>query len=254
LVREVIQNELQAQIDDHTHWRFRDLKEKNGRSELRDVIETKDGEIDRLLAINFEPLTPEQNQTEDARIRKLLAHPDEIRKAQRKQDEDNQKETQLLQSFPRAFLYRYGGVNGDLIRLRFKPNPHFRPAKRQGLVFHHMEGTMWIDDSKKRLVGMDGRLTSRVKFGGGLLGHLNQGGKFSMRLKDVGSGHWRLDSLDIQIMGKALFFMTISLQQKERCTDYSPIPDDMTLRRAAQLLHEESSASAQPVIPKSRSN
>lgn len=62
LVREVIHNELQGQIDDQTLWRYRDLKEKDGRSELREVIETKDGEIDRLLAVNREPLKPEQNQ------------------------------------------------------------------------------------------------------------------------------------------------------------------------------------------------
>jgi hypothetical protein len=58
LVSEVIQNERQARIDDLSHWRFRDLKEKDGRKELRDVIETKDGSIDRLLAVNDEPLTP----------------------------------------------------------------------------------------------------------------------------------------------------------------------------------------------------
>jgi len=254
LVREVIHNQLQAQIDDQTLWRYRDLKEKGGRSELRQVIETKDGELDRLLDVNREPLTAAQDQMEDGRIQKLLAHPDEIRKEQRTRREDNQKEDQLLQSFPRAFIFQYDGVDGNLIGLGFTPNPHFHASNRQELVFHHMEGTMWIDGSQKRLAGMDGHLTSRVKFGGGLLGHLNQGGTFSMRLKDVGSGHWSLDSLDIQITGKALFFKTIGLQQKERCTDYSPIPENMTLRRAAQLLREESRASLQPVKPRPTRN
>jgi hypothetical protein len=99
-----------------------------------------------------------------------------------------------------------------------------------------MEGTMWIDVHQKRLAGIEGVLTSRVSFGGGLLGHLDKGGTFSVRLKNVGSGHWGLDSLDVQMKGKALFFKTISVQQKERCTNYQPIPNAMTLRQAAQIL------------------
>jgi hypothetical protein len=254
LVREVIQNERQAQADDHTYWRYRDLREKDGREELRDVIETKDGEIDRLLAINGEPLTPKQNRMEDSRIQELAAHPSKVRNEQQKQDDDNEKENRLLQLFPRAFSYEFAGGNGDIIRLSFTPNPHFHPTRREGQVFHHMEGTMWIDAHRKRLAGIDGHLTSRVLFGGGLLGHLDKGGTFSVKLKEVGAGHWGLDSLDVEMKGKALFFKTISVQQKESCANYKQIPGGMSLQRAAQALQQESSAAARAVTPNSLRN
>jgi hypothetical protein len=254
LVHEVIQNELQAQAGDQTNWRYTDLKEEDGRKELRDVIGTKDGDVDRLLAVNGQPLTPAQDQMEDARIQRLLANPDKIRKEQQKQREDDQSEIQLLQSFSSAFFYKYDGLDGGLVRLTFTPNPHFRPSKREVQVFHHMEGTIWIDVHQKRLVEIDGRLTSEVRFGAGLLGHLDKGGAFSVRLKDLGSGHWDLDSLTVQLQGKALLFKTINLQQKERRTNYRRIRDDVTLQQAAQLLQKESSASVQPVVPKSTGN
>ena len=52
-----------------------------------------------------------------------------------------------------------------------------------------MEGKMSIDSREKRLEGIEGILTSEVKFGDGLLGHLDKGGTFSVRLQNTGSGH-----------------------------------------------------------------
>ena len=245
LVREVIQNELQAQAGDQTHWRYRELERHNGREELRDVIETQFGEIHRLLAVNREPLTSSENRREDARLQKLKAHPDGIVKQQKKQNEDSEKESQLLQIFPRAFYFQYAGMEKNLVRLSFKPNPHFHPSRREGQVFHHMSGTMWIDAGQQRLAGIDGDLTGEVRFGGGLLGRLDKGGTFSVRLEDVGSGHWGLKSLDIHMKGRALIFKTISVQQGEYCTDYQSVPSHMPLARAVQLLLADSSASAQ---------
>ncbi|MHB8525134.1 MAG: hypothetical protein ACYDD2_03120 [Candidatus Acidiferrales bacterium] len=58
LVREVVQNELNAGKTDHSLWRFRKITIKDGKKELHDVIETKQGEVDRLLAVNGKPLSP----------------------------------------------------------------------------------------------------------------------------------------------------------------------------------------------------
>jgi hypothetical protein len=220
------------------------VNEKDGRVELREVIETQDGDIDRLMAVNDRPLTLEQQRTENARIQTLLEDPSEVRKQLRKQNKDDEEQREMIESFPDAFCYQYGGTDGTLIKLNFKPNPQFRPAKRQGQVFHHIEGTMWIDPRQKRLAGIEGRLTSEVKFGDGLLGHLDKGGYFSVRMQDVGAGHWALGSLTVKMRGKALFF-PINLQQKQRCNDYRQIPADLTLQRGAELLKSTTSAVAQ---------
>jgi hypothetical protein len=131
------------------------------------------------------------------------------------------------------------------LKIKFAPNPSFRPSKTQDQVFHHMEGYLLIDGRQKRLAAINGRLTSEVKFGGGLLAHLDKGGMFSVRLKDVGSGKWDLDSMEVEIDGKALFFKTIALKQKERCTDYQKVSDNLSLQQAAKLLQEDAGTSAE---------
>jgi hypothetical protein len=239
LVREVIQNELKAQLSDQTYWRFRELTGKDGHKELRDVFETRDGDIYRTISIDGRPLTEEESQKERDRVSRLAAHPDEIRKGQKQREEDGKNERELLKMFPQAFRYRYDRTDGKLIELKFTPNPDFHPSKRHEQVFHHMEGKMSIDPRENRLVGIEGILTSEVKFGDGLLGHLDKGGTFSVRLQNTGSGHWDLLSLDVQLRGRALLFKSINLQQSERYTDYQRISGDMSLREAANLLNDK---------------
>jgi hypothetical protein len=57
-------------------------------------------------------------------------------------------------------------------------------------VFHDMEGEMWVDCKQERLAGFDGHLTQAVKFGFGLVGHLDKGGHFEVRQAEVVPGHW----------------------------------------------------------------
>jgi hypothetical protein len=86
-------------------------------------------------------------------------------------------------------------------------------------------------------VEIDGQLTSEVKFGGGILGHLDKGGTFIVNQKDVGGGHWELTRLFINMNGKALFFKTIDVHHDEQDVDFQPVRGDITLREAAELLH-----------------
>ena len=99
-----------------------------------------------------------------------------------------------------------------------------------------MEGTLVVDADQKRLVEIDGRLTSEVKFLGGLLGHLDKDGTFCVKQQNVGEGHWDLMFMSIQMSGKALFFKTITVLETKRVLNYRPLPRGATLQQAADFL------------------
>jgi hypothetical protein len=206
LAREVIHNELEAQINDKSLWHYREVQQKDGKSKTLDVCQTKEGEIDRLVAVNDEPLSPKQIQAEDQRIKRLVAEPGQFDSIQKKRNADAEQERALLRSFPEAFWFHYAGNDGALVKLAFSPSPTFRPSTHAEQVFHHMEGTLTIDLQEKRMAELNGRLTSEVKFWGGLLGHLDEGGTFVVKQQDVGSGHWEMTYMNVQMDGKALFF------------------------------------------------
>ncbi|HEV2221713.1 MAG TPA: hypothetical protein VGR84_01790 [Candidatus Acidoferrales bacterium] len=239
LAREVLTNELKAEQSDNTLWRFRKAEWQKGKEQLYDVIETKHGDVSRLLAENGKPLNAEQQRAENVRIQKLTNESDEMKKQVQTLKQDGDQETKLLAMLPDALLYHYASRKGDLVRLTFKPNPKFHASSREAEVFHHMSGVMVLNTRAKRLVELRGRLTSEVKFFGGILGHLNKGGTFAVKQADVAGTHWDMTLLDTELNGKALFFKTIAVHEKRVESNYQRVPEDITVEQAAQILRKD---------------
>ena len=240
LAREVIQNEVRAEVKNDSLWDYRELKKKDGKELLLEYRETKGGTIHRLLAIDGRPLNSGQRRAEDLRIQKLIRSPEEVRAAQRIEDADATRGRRLFKLFPDVFIFREVSREGNLITMEFRPNPKFHPSGNMGHVLHCLQGTMVVDAEQKRLVSIDGRLTSEVKFWGGLAGHLDAGGTFSVSMQNVASGDWELKSLDIEMHGKAVLFKTIRVQEHDSYSNYTPVPPGTTLAQAAGRLQNES--------------
>jgi hypothetical protein len=140
---------------------------------------------------------------------------------------------------PDAFLFKFGQRRGDLVQLNFSPNPSFKPTTHEAEVFHAMQGTLWLDAKQNRLEEISGHLMREVKFGGGLLGHLNPGGTFQVKQAPVSPGYWELTLLNVHMKGKALFFKTIAVQQTYTRTDFKQVPDALPLAQAAEMLEKQ---------------
>jgi hypothetical protein len=230
LLRKVVDNELKAQMQDHSHWMYLRRTEMPGKQEKeteREIIQSKDGDLDRLLSVNGQALTAEQVTREDKRIQKLLMNPSQQRRLQRDQEQDNQKTEELLKMLPDAVITSYAEHRGELVELTFSPNPNFRPSSHEAQVFHAMEGRIRIAGKEHRLAEIDGHLNNAVRFWGGLLGHLDKGGQFHVKQSEVAPGHWEVTALNINMRGKALFFKTIEVQQNGCRTSFRPEPNPL---------------------------
>ena len=236
LARRVVANELKFQDEDHAQWAYRQEKEEAGKKQIKRIIETKDGALSRLLSIDDHPLTAKQLQKENQRIQELVSNPAEQRKLQRARNTETEPGRRLFKMLPDAFVFNYAGREGDLIKLSFRPNPNFQPPSLEARVFHDMEGEVWVDGKQERLAAMNGHLMEDVKFGGGLLGHLDKGGHFEVRQAEVAAGHWEMAAMAVDMKGKALLFKTINVQQTETRSDFQRVPDDLTLTQAADIL------------------
>jgi hypothetical protein len=239
LAREVFQNEIEAQIHDQSLWCYRELKEEQGKKKLFAVCQTKDGEIHRLLEVNGQELNPKQRQAEDQRILRMLNNPDQMRQEQKKRQEDAKQARDLMKLFPDAFRFQYGGMQESFIKLSFVPSPDFRASGRAAQVLRHMQGSLLVEGEQKRLAEIEGQLASEVKFGWGLLGHLDKGGTFLVKQQDMGSGHWELTMLDVEMNGKALLFKTIAVREKEIDTDFWQIPDGIRPQEAFEFMRQD---------------
>ena len=243
-LRRAVDGELKAQTDDHTHWMYEIRTKVSGQEQIRLVVETREGDLDRLRSVNGQPLTAEQEKREERRIQRLLHNSGEQRKRKHAQKEDARQTERLFKMLPEAVIARYGEHKGDFVQILFEPNPNFRPSSHEDAVFHAMEGSIWINKAENRLAEIEGHLSRDVKFYGGLLGYLHKGGEFHVKQSEVAPGHWEITLLHVNMHGKALFFKTISVQQNETRTNFRRVADNLTLAEAAAELQKQCTANS----------
>jgi len=236
LARRVITNELKFQ-DDHTNWMYRLEKEQDGKKQVEEIVETKEGSLSRLLSTNDRPLSVKQQDEEDQRVQELMTNQSAKRKLRRALDAETLQGRRLFKMLPDAFVFNYAGGDGNLTKLSFSPNRNFYPPSLEARVFHDMEGEMWVDCKQERLAAFNGQLKQDVNFGFGLLGHLDKGGHFEVRQEEVVPGHWDMTTMSLEMTGKALLFKTIGVQKKESRRDFHQVSDDLTLTQAADILN-----------------
>ena len=236
LVKSVIYNELHPPNNSDVRWKYRLDKELDGKQETREVVETNSGPLDRLLSVAGKPLTSAQASDESERILRFSHNPEDQRKAEQARRKDAEQCNVLLRMIPDAFVFEYAGESGTLTKVTFKPNPRFRPPSREGKVLQQMVGEMWVDARQKRLASINGQLINEVKFGGGLLGHLEKGGQFTVQRAELAPGVWEVTEMTVNMRGRALLFKSICVQQKEHHSNFERVADDLSLADAANLL------------------
>jgi hypothetical protein len=236
LVRQVVANETQLVDSDHSHWIYRQHHVEDGKDTLKECVDTDQGALCRLIAEGGHPLSQSEQAKEKERLAELVKNPERQRKLQEARKKDGDQALKMLKMLPNAFHYEYAGTEGDLVKLKFVPNPQFTPPDRESRVFHAMVGFMWVNRDAKRLVELSGKLTRDVDFGFGLLGHLYRGGTFQVKRADVGDGHWETTLLDVKIRGKALFFKTINADQRETTDNFAKAPGKLTMAEGMKML------------------
>jgi hypothetical protein len=239
LVRRAVANE--NKIDTHApHYMFRLTKVKPDHSETREMIETDHGVVGRLLLWNGKPLSPEQRAKEDKRLQRLVDDPDQMAQKQQSQKADDRRTRNMVAALPDAFLYQYAGTReeapwGELVQLKFKPNPDFDPPQHETMVYKGMQGDMAIAVPAYRIAKIEARLFRDVNFGWGILGHLDKGGQFVVEQKPVEGNDWVPTHMVLRFTGKVLIFKSLKINDDEITTGYRPVPS-MSVAEAVNLL------------------
>lgn len=241
LVRRATQHRLDAR-ENHRPLRYLLRKTDERHDTTKDIIETKDGNVARLLAVNGRPLTAQANQAELDRLKTLANHP-EIQEHRRKgEQEDADRVNRLMHSLPDAFLYRFEDMvpcaGGQCYRLSFSPNPRFDPPDEEAKIFRGMAGEVWIDQAQERMTRLDAQVISNVDFGWGIIGKLDKGGTIFLEQADIGGHDWEVTGMKLNLTGKALMIKPLRFQITEETSHFSPVPPDLDYRKAIQLLEK----------------
>ncbi|MGH9531271.1 MAG: hypothetical protein ACRD2Q_02700 [Terriglobales bacterium] len=242
LVAEAVANALKD-ADARVPYLYRLDRKQLERSEARDIVSTRDGLVARTVAINGQPLTPQQRSLDDQRLDKLLADPKEQHKRRQQQEKEAQRVRSMIRALPDAFLYEHDGIepgkDGALVRLKFRPNPEFDPPTRETLVYKGMEGHLWIHQHDRRIARLDAVLVEDVKLGWGLVANLHKGGRFRLEQDKLADGRWQTSQMTLDFTGRAFLFKSIKIKQEQSISNVRRVPDNLSLAEGIELLRKQ---------------
>ncbi len=237
-VRVAVYNELHSRDTEHFLWKDTDRKPKQTTTKV--MVETAQGVISRLVAVNGRPLTAQERAQDDARVNRLLSDPSALRKKQQEQKDDEQHTQRLLGAIPDAFLFKYVGVeegpSGKMVHYTFTPNPNFTPQYHETRVFEGMKGDLFIAIDAKRIAKIDATLFQPVDFGWGILGRLDRGGRFLIEQRCVGGDRWETTHSVLHFTGKALMLKSINIQEDETLFDFQPVKPNLTIAQGIDVM------------------
>ena len=254
LVRKAVQNEIKAATDDSARFLFRGTKTTPQGSTTRLYVETREATAGLVIAYNGKPLAPEQRRAEEARVERFISHPDELKKKHEQERASAERTLRIVRALPDAFLYEYAGeeqgsegigrTGEPLVKLKFRPNPHYQPPSHVEEVLTGMQGYVLVDAAHYRLAVIDGTLFKEVGFGWGILGHLDPGGRFTVQQQELDDNLWEISSMSVNFTGKILLFKNLSISSTETFTGFKRVPSDLTFAQALELLKKEEASVA----------
>jgi hypothetical protein len=250
LVKQVVNNELEANQKDHTHWMYRDSDTSPEKKTVKLVVETPQGTVSKLIRLNDHPLTPQEQADDQARMEKVLTDPSVVERQRKNSAHDDQQSVSLMKMLPNAFIWTYAGESNGEIHLDFKPNPAFQPPTYASRVFAGMAGQAVVDAKYKRVKVLSGKLIENVEFGWGILGKMEKGGTFRIVRTEVTPGIWEITETHVHIQGHMLIFKSINQQDDEITSDYKKTPPSMTLQQAIDKLKSGEIAKELGIDPK----
>ena len=178
------------------HYRVRKVDAKG--ESVREVIESKEGSVARLVERNGKPLTAEENTAERERLQAILNAPETFLRHEHREAGSRSYAVELLRSMPKSMLWSYApgqpqlpGAPGPAVVLDFKPDPSFKPPSliTEGLT--GIAGRVWVDEASRCVTRIQGTILHPVDFGwGGVLARIKEGGSIELEPRNASDRRW----------------------------------------------------------------
>jgi hypothetical protein len=231
---EAARNELKALQPGPPYLRYR-MHTKNAKGDqVRDVIQSKDGAVARLILKEGRPLTAEEDAGEHERLQAMLDSPGAYARHVRGDVTDRKMAHDLIELLPEAMLYTY--VPGQPQRsdrvthpddvpeivIDYKPNPAWSPPEIEADGLTGLEGRVWIDPRTRHMTRAEGNIFRGVNMAG-FIAHIYEGGKLSFEQVRVGDQRW-IFSKFIEHVELRVLFKRVNEDSENEASDFKEIP------------------------------
>jgi hypothetical protein len=202
--------------------------------QIRELIETRDGTVGRLLERGDRPLTAQESADEHARLQQLLDSPDAFQKLVQKDQTGKKLAVDLIRLLPEAMTFTYTpgqpqrgdkpGAEPNELVIDFKPDPRWTPPTMVSEALTGLEGRCWIDARTHHLTRLEADLFQGVNFGFGFFAHLYPGGKFVVEQIPIGDGRWIVNHFSEHVIVRAMMVKTIKENVELSAEEFTAVP------------------------------
>ncbi len=212
----------------HLRYKMRVIDEKG--NQLRDVIESRDGTVARLIERDGRSLTEEEDQAEQERLRAMIASPAAYQKHISGDVTGKKRAAELIRMLPDAMLFSYTpgqpqipSFPDEQVVLDFRPNAAWQPPSLPAEALTGLQGRVWIDAKTRHMVRMEGEIFRGVNVGWGMLAHIYPGGRLTLEQKLATGQRWIVSDFTEQLQVRALMVKTIRQNGHINTMDYAPV-------------------------------
>jgi hypothetical protein len=224
----------------HVHLEMEDLDGKGGvkKSTVTDSESvTVDGvRVDRVVARNGKPLTPEEQKKESDRIDKEVAK-DKDRRA-KLESKGQQTDSRGDAILPASRILELGNfTNPRRVMLEGRPtivfdyagDPNVKKRNEFEGIVKDLVGTVWIDEQDHVLSQAEGHFLNDFKIAGGLVLNIHKGLSFRFRATKVNGEVWLPASVDGQGSARVLLVDGVNGRFRIVTSDYRKFHTSSTI-------------------------
>ena len=258
LLKEIRRNqeEVERILEDYTYKQDivkRDLTDegemKVKESETYQITFLKGYRIQRLIARDGKPLSPEDQKDADEKaqesvkdIEKKLAKAaersdDQIADTEGGRDGSQISISEMLKASrllnPRRERFR--GRNAIVFDFEPDPDFDFDNAQKALKLYGRAAGVMWIDEQDKQVVRVEAVLSDSLKVGGGILAKLRKGASFTLEQEKINDEVWLPTFGDINFSVRVLLFGGVKVNQLVRSYEFKKFRTDVEDARINEI-------------------
>jgi len=212
--------------------------------------------IDRVVAQNGKPLTPEEARKESDRIDKEVAKAKERR--EKRASEGKNTDARGDELIPVSFILELGAFTNPrrillddrpTIVLDYAGDPNAKTHNESEGIIRDLVGTVWIDEQDRVLVRGQGRFLHDFKIGAGLILNIHQGLTFDFHTTHVAGDVWLPAVIDGQGSARLLLFDGINGHFHLVTSDYRKFHTSSTIIDSNRLIGPDGQPIPDPAPP-----
>lgn len=231
-------------IQDDSHpLRYRIRKVDRKGDTTREIIESAQGNVARLIQRDGKPITAVEDTAERSRLNSILTSPGDFLKHQEREGAGRNYAIQLIKLLPQAGLYTYTpgqpqppGSTSRQIVIDFRPNPAFHPPTMMAEILTGLKGRVWIDARTGMMTRIEGDILHPVNFGWGVVARISPGGHVEFEQTCVDGKRWIYSRLDENVTVREMMLRTVNNKTRMSAWNFHLLPSPMSFQEAIHAL------------------